>query len=104
MPKPSHALSAARCRAPSVGASDARRVFKKVSSKANSGFDRQQADGLVAGLHRPAQVTIRLFRPSLIEDPLASLFLDMNRLLTISDLETIGEGTFLTRGPVCRAA
>ena len=49
-----------------------------VSSTSNSGFDREQADRPVVGLHRPVEGGFACFA-----------LLDMNRLLTISGLEAI---------------
>ncbi len=53
------------------------RCAEKVSSKSNSGFDREQADYLV-GLHRTVEGGFACFA-----------LRDMNRLLTISDLQAI---------------
>ena len=54
------------------------RCAEKVSSKSNSGFDREQADRLVVGLHRTVQEGFACFA-----------LLDMNCLLTISGLQAI---------------
>ena len=52
--------------------------FQEVSSKSDSGFDREQADRLVVGLHRPVEGGFACFA-----------LLDVNRPFTISGLEAI---------------
>ena len=63
-----------------LGQRPPRPFSQKMSSNSNSGFDREQTDRPVVGLHRPVQAGLACFA-----------LLDTNRLLAISGLEAISK-------------